>query len=294
MKKLGLGAFLVSLTACNNVDVGLIPKFVPVPELMNGACVFDPDGEQLLFIRTDVSTNRALSLQVAADNILDPIEVEIQQDGPMEVFRSPNRIEPVRFDYRWECDSSGFTNHGPLVLPAFDPGRPFCIDDRDETTRDFVGFDVIPASGPAIGPGESGLIQIRPVTPQLSDAILEVFQIAQLAEQCCDTGDCSQPESGVDPNQGACAQVQALFDLTDPTGSLNVQRSADLLQFAPFAIYASNSRTGLAPVPFNMRLAGRFEGILPDTGGLVTSTLYNEEIGFCIGCPGGNNPCLEF
>ena len=292
MKKLGLGACVLSLAACNNVDVGLVPLYVPAPELMDGACTFDPTGEQLLFIRTDVSQNRALSLQVAAENILDPIEVVIQQDGPMEVFRSPNRIEPRRFDYRWECDSSGFTNHGPLVLPAFDPSRPFCIDDRDETTRDFVGFDVIPASGNAIGPGDTGLIQIRPVTPQLSDAVLEVFQIAQLADQCCDTGNCSQPESGVDPNQGACRQVQDLFNLTDPTGSLNVQRSADLLRFAPVSIYAANSRTGIAPVPFNMRLAGRFEGIKPE-GDLVTSTLYEEEIGFCIGCAFSTNPCLE-
>ena len=292
LRTLLLVAFVGSLAACNNVDVGLVPRFVPAPEQEMGVCTFDPEGEQLVFIRADVSQTRALSLQVAADNILDQNETLIQQNDPMVVFRSPNNIQPVRFDYRWECDASGFTNHGPLVLPAFDPTRPFCLDDRDEATRDFVGFDVIPAGGGSIAPGETGLIEIRPVTPQLADAMFEVFQIAQLADDCCDTGDCSQPESGVDPTQGTCAQVQALFDLTDPTGSLNVRNSADLLRFAPFSIYAENNRIGIQPVPLNLRAAGRFEGIRP-TGDLVTSTLWQQEIGFCVGCPGGNNPCLE-
>lgn len=289
-----LGAFVGgAVIACNNVDVGLVPRFVPTPEESMGACTFDPEAERLAFIRADVTLMRALSLQVSADNILSPNETLIQQADPMVVFRSPNSIQPVRFDYRWECDSSGFTNHGPLVLPAFDPTRPFCIDDRDDTTRDFVGFDVIPAGGGVINPGETGLIQIRPVTPQLIDAMLEVFQIARRASECCATGDCSQPESGVDPNQGVCAEVQALFDLTDPTGSLNVRNSADLLRFAPFAIYAPRDLSSNQPVPLNLRLAGRFEGIRP-TGGLVTSTLWQEEVGFCVGCPGANNRCLEF
>src|SRR6185503_20042538 len=135
------------------------------------SCTYDPSGiENQIDITVDVANQLTLFLVLKVRNTLAPNMVEINTDPDQGIAYS-EAVSPLRFDYRWECDTIGFgSDHGALFLPQFSVNQPFCLDSRDETGGDFVGFDVITATGGAIAAGSFGDVEIRPIPAPLGIA----------------------------------------------------------------------------------------------------------------------------
>jgi hypothetical protein len=290
MKKLLMGAALLTAAGCNNVEVGLLPIGLTTPTLdeTTQSCTFDPGGESLLDVRVDVNTQRVLRLDVATRNILSAEDTVLQLAAPREFIPHPNTLSPVRFDYRWECDSNGFSaDLGPLVLPAFsgDVTRPFCLDSRDEATKNFVGFDVVSATGSALAAGATGFITARPMTAQLGQAMSDFFEISERAEQCCrDVRGCDNLPT-MAQSAPACVALQAIFDRIAGAGVLDTRKVNDVQRFRPFAAFTPVGFTAASRPAYYMRLRGTFEAVNA-TGDLYTSGEYTTDVGFCRGGPG--------
>jgi hypothetical protein len=294
MKKLWMYAALAGAAGCNNVEIGLVPLHVPTPALMEAAdgtvsCTFDAQAPAIADLRMDLNRQRVLSLQVLTQNNLRNEPLILEMEPPQQFIPNPNSVTPLRFDYRWECDASGFGGDlGPLVLPAFssDVSRPFCVDQRDAATGDFVGFDVVTASGPALRPTSEGLISVRPVTAQLGDAFADFFEISGRAEQCCrDAGGCENLPS-MAAAQASCTALQNIFDRFAGRGVLDVRKAEDVQRFRPYATFtASLTPQGRAIPAYYLRLRGTFEGVNAN-GSLVTSSEFLSDIGLCSGNSG--------
>ena len=127
-----MGSVALLLIGCNSVDLGFVPLCAVRPEaeidMMTGAltCQYDPTGESMPFVSINVAQQAAFSLIIAIENNMQQIEIETQATGFAQNISVPSSIQPLRFDFRWECDSTGFTaGQGPLRLPAFGADRPF-------------------------------------------------------------------------------------------------------------------------------------------------------------------------
>ena len=270
------------LAACDvpqtsmNIQNAIFPDF----DMNTGACMFDPMSEvSLLNISMDVANQLTLFLVLRVQNTIQP-SMHMIDSMPDDEFTYAEHITPVRFDYRWECDAIGFgADLGPMFLPQFSVNQPFCLDERDETTRSFVGFDVITASGGAIAPGSFGGVQIRPVPAQLGIAVFDMFSLAALAQGCCDSPDgCAGVDNGA--NQ-ACNDLSAAFN---DVGIANHLEGA--LQYRPFSLFDGNTPptggpggTGQPTPSYTMRMRGVLEGVT-GSGDLVTSNEWAQDIGF--------------
>jgi hypothetical protein len=305
-KSYWLGGCALLLIGCNSGDSGFNPLYALAPKATldtstNPPTVtcedVSPSDPAVLGLSVNVNTQSALTLLVVAENNDANAIVELQRADPQEQYVVSAQIQPVRFDFRWECDTTGFTaNLGPLYVPAFSVNEPFCLDSRDEASRTFVGFDIVPASGAAIEGESRGIIETRVVPPQLMEGISDTFKIAKEADACCDqVGGCDNLDMA-DPTDTtrACGRLQNLFDAVAGQGAFNVKTLADVQRWRPFVAYTSLNGTGKVPVPYTMRLRGRFEGLTP-TGDLITSTDFTQEIGFCEGCfTNAGNACLNY
>ncbi len=211
-----------------------------------------------------------------------------------------NMATPVRMEARWECDSNGFTSElGALVVPAFDPRRPFCLDRRADTTEDFVGFDFVPLRGGAIAPATAGLSTAKVVPFQLGAAFDEALQIAVLADKCC-----RKPMSGCDGQDNTanseCVQLTDIFTALDPDGRFGLSvasnqagtPSSDLLFYRPFAVFdgsydASITTHDHGVLALGARYPMRFRGILEyllQDGRSITTNEHMVEISVCRNC----------
>lgn len=283
-----LASAALTLIGCNSVETGFVPLYVAEPDTevnpvtSEVECLY-PGGEAepVSFVEVDVSQFNALSLMIVAENNLQDVLITVQQNNPTETFQVSNQIQPVRFDFRWECDSTGFTaGQGPIRLPAFGADRPFCLDRRDETTGNFSGFDVVAATGAAIEPGERGVIEVRIAPPQMLTSMQDAFDIAVRADNCCrQAGSCQEASEAQPSDNSECQALQDVFDRVG--GNLSANSLPDLRRWRPFVAHTSAAQGG--PVPYNMRLRGRFEGLTP-YGDLITSTDFVQDIGFCEGC----------
>lgn len=295
LKNYWLAATAFTLLGCNSVELSFVPLYVVRPEATENTanntitCDFGT-ADPMPFVTINVAEQSAFTMVIRTENRLQETQLTLQQDGITEELAIPNTIQPVRFDFRWECESNGFTaGQEALRLPAFSADRAFCLDRRDETTGNFTGFDTIQASGPSILPGEEGNINIRIAPPQMISAVADAFQIAQLAESCCrEAGSCELAAQGVPEDFASCQQLQGVFDGVG--GDLRANSLDALTLWRPFVVHTSAVNT---PVPYNMRLRGRFEGVLPD-GSLITSTDFLQDVGFCEGCAAPiANVCLD-
>lgn len=133
----------------------------------------------------------------------DPIAADVANSFtwrvPLSVVNRGDRgVVPDRFDFRWECDDTGFTGDaGALFVPAFDRDTPFCLASDAVNRAGFVGFGLVAASGPRIGPGEIGVVEVELVPPTLGDGLDELFSLARLADTCLRSnpvGDDATPE----------------------------------------------------------------------------------------------------
>ena len=302
-KNLMLGSTALMLLACNNVEIGFVPLYpvnpdVDIDPMTNVVtCSFNTTGTVMPFIRIDVFNQSAMSLSVIAANQLQEKNIELQAAGPNETLIIPNNIQPVRFDYRWECDTPGFaSDQGPLFVPAFSTSRPFCLDQRNDATRAFVGFDTVSATGRNIAPQDIGIIQTRVIPPQLADGVRDSFELAILADRCCrEVGGCNAANlatAAVNDPTTQCGMLQAVFNRIGGGQMLSAQQVEDVQRWRPFVAYTDANGTGNAPAAYNMRIRGRYEALTP-TGALVTSTEFAQDIGFCANCPTSvANACL--
>lgn len=308
-KNLWMMGAALTLMGCNGVDLAFVPLFAIAPEVTVDTttnittCVFNPDGDPLPFIGVDVNSQAALSLMVSAENRLQEVAVTLQSGGPASDLVIPNHIQPLRFDYRWECESDGFTaGQGPLRLPAFGADRAFCFDKRDDTTGNFSGFNVVPATGASIPANSTGAIEVRIAPPQLIESIRDAFEISVLANSCCaEAGSCSDAttrDPQTDTTVPSCLLLQQVFDRVG--GNLTTTDLRNLTQWRSFAAHTGaatpisdgNGGTIVLPVPYNMRLRGRFEA-LTATGDLITSSDFAQDVGFCANCLNNVSPAVS-
>ncbi|MEO1231862.1 MAG: hypothetical protein AAFZ18_23450 [Myxococcota bacterium] len=300
---LALAATAAVGAGCNNVSTSVFVEGIlaPIDPIM---CGFDSESETfysrtILDLQSGGNPNarKSLALRAKFFNAMAADAIEVESD-PMETFSIPNQVTPVRFDFQWECDSNGFNGGaGPLVLPQFSVTRPFCFDQRDDT-GDFIGFDQVSASGPVTEPQGNGLATFRPIPPELGLAFDEVFQLAELANACCDElgANCF---SGVGANvtpggTNACAQLQATFDTFGEglrVDSGNPQQASDLNRWQPFSIYTANTAPIVAGAYYTMRIRGEFEFITASGSNVVSNELLHD-IGICRGC-GFTSACTD-
>ncbi len=294
MKKLLCIASMFTLGGCFNLDSALTPIGSVVGEASMGACTWDPMGNTYE-IDTQYNPTLATSMRlvVQLQNNLEANAIQFAED-PAEVFVPPNNITPLRFDMRWECDTDALSaGLGAMILPQFSFDRPFCLDNRGDTTGNFVGFDVIPASGAAITPGGGiGVAEINPVTSQMGEAVRDMFEISRLADACCsEDTDCATSVQR-DPNNfgAACSALNTLFtQLGDANRIKNAEFVSRMQRFSSFDATSPGAFIAQGGVAqYNMRLRGVFEGVTSD-GDLVSSTEFAQLIGFCRGnmaeCP---------
>ena len=279
MNRLWLG-LMVPLAACNNIEVGLVVEEVPPP---SGECSFMP-GELEYPLTFDTQRMSTMFIPTEVTNVLSAEPTVINGMDPMILQEPANRVSPLRFDFRWECDTQGFTaGQGPLVLPAFSVDNPFCLDTRDEANSDFAGFDVVSASGAPVGPEQTQIWQFTPITAQLGQALNTAFRLAELSEDCCDLARGCQNVQTV-ATTGACADLQVLLDSIAPQ-RYSVAQEQTLNIWRPYFLYtpqgAQELQSGVIP-NFKLRLRGVYEGIT-SAGDLITSTEFIRDVGICKG-----------
>ena len=290
VKYLALGAALSC--ACTNVETSLIIQHAAAPddpmscELMDDGDVYDSE------IFVDVTGQSTMSLNLRVQNMLQGGTLNFGSDENPDDFQITNKVTPLRFDLRWECDTTGFSDDlGDMYVPQFSATEPFCVG---SDTRSFSGFDVIPASGNTIEPGgDVALVSIRPITVQLMDAFADVFRLAGQAQECCNSAGACNDQALQQAPMGPgtpCGILQAEFDRIAGEGRLNAQSFADIQKFRPFAIYDYNQnapRPGFAGYP--MRLRGVLEGVTSDDT-VVRSDEWWIIVNLCANC-GLTTPC---
>jgi hypothetical protein len=284
------------LIACDAPDASLVIEGVVPPmimvDTMTGAvsCQYDPaDAENQIDITIDVANQLTLFLVLKVRNTLAPDTLEIDSD-PDQTIAYSEAVSPLRFDYRWECDTIGFgSDLGALYLPQFSVNQPFCLDSRDETGGDFVGFDVIPATGAAIPAGTVGGVEIRPVPAPLGIAIYDMFTLAALAQACCASTDgCAGVENGANAE---CIRLQTLFN---DVGILQNQTEA-AQRYRPFSLFDGAmppSSTYPVTPTYALRIRGVLEGVT-SSGDTVTSNEWSQDIGIGRNLAQGTNPCNQ-
>ncbi len=268
----------LAMAACNNAEYAYVPLYVPSPDFDEdaGTCMFNAMGDPAIDITMDVQYARILDMVTIVENRLDPVEVMLGGQNQGENIKIPRSIQPLRFDFQWECESTGFQGGvGPIVLPAFSVDKPFCLDKRENVTGDIGGVDVVPASGEPVGPGDRGFVSFTPVPAQLGQAFFDFFEVARLSQKCCDEvgGDCADVGTG----SGAdCTALQDAFDALAGPQRLSAKQPADVQRFRGFSTYVQSGAR------YPVRISGFIEGLLP-TGDLIVSSRFNREVELCSG-----------
>jgi hypothetical protein len=302
---------------CGVSSTELTIEGVLFPMSMGGTCSFPIAGPAAATLAGPMvfDTARSLSthMPLNVENRLDNLNHDLTSGKPdPSVVNNVNTVSPLRMDIRWECDSIGFrADLGPLVVPAFDFVKPFCLDKRSQTTSTFVGLDVIPASGDTIPPGDNwGMVDITPIPYELGQALDELFTVAAYADDCCrNSQDCSgtgqagcgMAGPGVQCAAGcSCCLVDKLFATLDKNQmqrtpfSQGTPQNKDLVRFAPFAefngdYWVKNVETANGGTPrevgdeYQMRMRGVLEGVISD-GTLVSSDQFAWEFDLCKQC----------
>lgn len=278
---------MVLLAGCNNASetVQVLRTLLPQDPMK---CTFTPSGEAALNLHFDVATQPTFSTYVAVRNEMEVTTYNIGTSDRPDLFISEGQVTPLRLDVRYECDAEGFSSSlGPLVLPRFDPKRPFCIN---QSTRDFVGFDVVLAYGGAIdGQGGLGIVGSTPISHVLTDGINDVFNFALKASDCCTSiGGCTEANLKTAPLGAGtkCGDLQAAFDDVAGAGNLSAVSVGDINEFLPYAAFDGTRGTQRVEVPtYPLRIRGIFE-MVSNTGDLVNSNEYNDVIHICRNCLG--------
>lgn len=278
------------LAGCSNVDTSLT-ILGAIPSDSEDKCEFSPMGDVFLGnIYFDALGQDTLALHLRVRNDLQGATVNFGSTALPDNFEVPSGVTPLRMDFRFECDTNGFSDQlGPFYVPQFSAEIPFCLQ---KDTREFQGFDVVPASGPVIEPnGGIAVVLVKPITTQLAHAMGETFILANLADDCCKSldgiGGCTEENlRNLAPNgMDKCGELQRAFDKIAPD-KLSVNKIDDIEKFRPFAIFdhMSNPPRGMGLGPtYPMRIRGVLEGVTGD-GSIVSSAEYFDEIHICANC----------
>lgn len=289
-------AVMALMAGCDVPEQGLSILGAAAP---TDDCVYDGDTKVFttsLVLDTDFALGLEMGLVVR--NNLTNFSVAIGSDDTERKLTPPAEATPLRYEARWECDSNGFSGAtGPLVLPSFDPVVPFCLDKRADTTEGFFGVDILPASGaPVAASGGKGIAMVTAVPHDLGAAVDELFDIAVLADVCCDKPGTNCEGNDLGGGAGdACVTLDAVFRSIAPD-QLSVatrnpgQPSEDLTRFAAFAKFDGQH---FAPPPdpdgvpftprYNMRLRGVLEAVTGD-GSFIRSNDFSIDVEFCRRC----------
>ncbi|MBI4817624.1 MAG: hypothetical protein HY791_15285 [Deltaproteobacteria bacterium] len=261
-------------------------------------CTFNADSLiEPLGIVLDLGYSKTFRLPLIVENGLKEGDFSVGggSNERRSVERFPHDVRPVRFEIRWECDSQGFSSDlEALIVPAFHPTLPFCLDRRADVNQEFVGFDVVEARGRSIEPQAPGLAIAGVVPYQLGVAFDDALRVAVLADRCCRVpGSNCDGQNTSDP---ACAELEDIFATIAP-GELSVAStqantpSRDLIRFRPFAIFDGNYIQSIDPryeesaqSPFYMlRLRGVLESVNPVGESLLSDEIV-QAVGLCKNC----------
>lgn len=296
MKRQNWAALALVVAGCSNVDTSMTVLGAAFPD---DECVFEADGDEYaynFFFDTVNADTFALNLRVRNDLVGQTIN--FGSTDLVDNYVVPSEITPLRMDFRFECDTNGFSDElGPFFVPQFSTDESFC---QQKDVRQFQGFDVVPASGGTIPPnGGVGLVLVKPITTQLAHAFGESLDLAVTADRCCNSfanGGCNSDNlRDVTANDNTpCGQLQRDFDKI-AKDTLSATRIDDVEKFRPYAVFdwvyagtraASTPPNGYGP-GYPMRLRGVLEGVTGD-GSIVSSTEYYEIINICANCQGGS------
>ena len=253
--------------------IGLIVEEVPPP---SPQCEFEV-GDVDYPLTFDAGLMGSLVIPIEVTNRLPA--------GAGNTQQSDNTVTPLRFDFRWECESTTLASE--LVLPSLGLMTPFCYTGENVN---FVGFDTQQSTGSAIAPGNTG-VWLAPVLPeQFVDALNTGLQVAELSQACCDAaGGCDNIPQFADVP--VCGELQSVFDAVAPS-QFSIDEPDIVRRWLPFFPFTSAGalagQVGQIPaLPLTLR--GIFEGIT-SAGELVVSTPLVRPVGLCRTTPGTTVP----
>jgi hypothetical protein len=292
-----LGAALAlagTLTACDASDQTVQAIGIPVPEVEMGVCTFNARPE---FFLSSIALDTAASFGLEAPILVAnrTVAPQINVGDPQIITQNRLTWQALRFVTQWQCDVTNNTNSaGPLFLPSFDTQVPFCLSDRS-TFGDIIGQDVVGASGPAIGPAESGFASTTLVPTELGSAVDQLFELALQTDRCADA------VTGVTPNVNCanatcmqCEEMKAAFTQLGLNAVVQGNEpTADMVKYQPFALFDGSYITGKVNSPYQdvlnnspyytMRLTGVLQGRL-STGADQETNEVSVSVDFCRSC----------
>ena len=206
MRTSRLGLLALGLTAACGDPRALLVEGSVLPS-DDGACTFAADGPLA----------QSPPVMDVASGFTFRLPVVITNEGNLGLTAD-------RLDLRWECSEGAFSaDVGPLVVPAYSTSTPFCLSSLDDQSTAFVGFDLVRATSPRVGPGERGVALVEVVPSRLGEGLDELFTLARLADRCL----LSNPLG--DPSTPECQALEAAIP--------GVPASDDAARLAPFARY---------------------------------------------------------
>lgn len=285
----------------NETAMTITHVILPDADPTNGTCEFDPSVAKAGPLNLDTGASLALAIPFAVSNNLSVREADFSPNDVASSVVTRSEITPVRFDARFECDTSAYSGAraSGLILPRIDPQTSFCTDRRADSAASSANSDVLTAFGASIPPASVGTAIVR-FPHELGYAIDELFEIARLADDCCR----NSPNCGGSGGYSACSDLQDIFTAIDGTGSLVAQGSPTevnptLQRFADYAVYDGgyiqrvDARfTGKSSPVFSMFMRGALQGVT-GYGELISSNDYSVQIDVCRNCDANAKPRLE-
>lgn len=298
-------ALLVLGCETNETAMTITHVILPEVDMTTGACKLG-DVQHADPLNLDTGATLALAIPFAVLNNLSARDSDFSPNDVEANVRTSADITPLRFDARFECDTSAYSGAraSGLILPRIDPQTSFCTDRRADSAASSANSDVLTAYGPAIKPSESGSAVVR-FPHELGYAIDELFDIARLADDCCR----NTPNCGGSGGYKACADLQDIFTSIDGSGSLVAQGSPTevnptLQRFADYAVYDggyiqnvdARFRGKSSPV-FSMYMRGALQGVT-GYGETLSSNDYSVQIDVCRNCGAmattrSESPCIR-
>jgi hypothetical protein len=293
---------------CETNETAMTITHVILPELdmTTLTCKFDASSAKAGPLNLDTGDSLTLSIPFAVANNLSVRASDFSPTEEEAPVVTAAEITPVRFDARFECDTSAYSGAraSGLILPRIDPQTSFCTDRRADSAASSANSDVLTAYGAAVKPAEIGTAMVR-FPHELGYAIDELFDIARLADDCCR----NTPNCGGSGGYMACVELQDIFSAIDGTGSLVAQGSPTevnptLQRFADYAVYdggyiqsADTRFRGKSSPVFSMYMRGALQGVT-GYGELLSSNDYSVQIDVCRNCgPSASqlpeSPCIR-
>jgi hypothetical protein len=170
----------------NETAMTITHVILPEADMTTMTCKFDATSAKAGPLNLDTGASLSMSIPFAVANNLSVRASDFSPTDEEAPVLTAAEITPVRFDARFECDTSAYSGAraSGLILPRIDPQTSFCTDRRADSAASSANSDVLTAYGAAIKPAEIGTAIVR-FPHELGYAIDELFDIARLADDCC-------------------------------------------------------------------------------------------------------------